>query len=101
MLLGVVARAPVRPWLARVLFVEVVGVTSLFAAVGLWEAHARELIFATRRIEVGTGTPMQASGALLTRDHRRRPRKSGRQGPEAATGSGTRLPGTVLRRRQG
>jgi hypothetical protein len=52
-ILAVGGRAPVRPWLARVLFIEVVAISGLLAAVGLWEAYAEESIFATARVEVG------------------------------------------------
>jgi hypothetical protein len=53
LLVAVTARAPVRPWLARVLFVEVVAITGAFAAIGLWQAYAKELFFSTPKVEVG------------------------------------------------
>ena len=43
---GVVARTPVAPWLGRALAVTLVALGSLFAAIGLWEAHSHRLIFA-------------------------------------------------------
>jgi outer membrane protein assembly factor BamB len=48
---AVVARTPVAPWLARAFALTLVILGSLFAAVGLWEAHSRRLIFA-RDVEV-------------------------------------------------
>ena len=53
LLVAVAARAPARPWLPRVLFLEAVGIASLFAAVGLWQAYTKELFFSTPRVEVG------------------------------------------------
>lgn len=52
-MVAIVGRAPFRPWLPRVLFLLTVAVTSLFALVGLWEAHTQRLIFFTPRVEVG------------------------------------------------
>ena len=43
--LGVVARAPLAPWLPRALVVTLVGLGALFAAVGIWQAHTRTLFF--------------------------------------------------------
>jgi putative inorganic carbon (hco3(-)) transporter len=51
-LLVVVARAPFRPWLPRVLAVEAVALACLFAAVGLGEAWARELLFYDPKVAV-------------------------------------------------
>jgi outer membrane protein assembly factor BamB len=48
---GVVARTPVASWLGRALAVTLVTLGILFAAVGIWEAKSRTLIFA-RKIEV-------------------------------------------------
>lgn len=53
LLVGLVGRAPVRPWLAKSLFVVTVVITSVFAAIGLWQAHAKELFFSTPRVEIG------------------------------------------------
>jgi len=43
---GVVARTAIAPWLARAMAFTLVALGCLFAAVGLWEAHTRRLIFA-------------------------------------------------------
>ena len=43
--LGVVARAPLAPWLPRALVSTLVALGCLFAAVGLWQAHTRTLFF--------------------------------------------------------
>jgi putative inorganic carbon (hco3(-)) transporter len=51
-LLAVVSRAPFRPWLPRVLAVEAVALACLFAAVGLGEAWARELLFYDPKVAV-------------------------------------------------
>jgi hypothetical protein len=51
-LLAVVARAPYRPWLPRVLALEAVALGCLFAAVGIGEAWARELIFYDPKVAV-------------------------------------------------
>jgi len=53
LLVALVGRAPVRDWLAKSLFVITVVLTGVFAAIGLWQAHARELFFSTPRVEVG------------------------------------------------
>jgi O-Antigen ligase len=44
--LGVVARAPLAPWLPRALLLTLVALGSLFAAIGLWQAQTRTLFFA-------------------------------------------------------
>ena len=44
--LGVVARAPLTPWLPRALVVTLVALGSLFAAIGIWQAQTRTLFFA-------------------------------------------------------
>ena len=44
--LGVVARAPLAPWLPRALLFTLVALGSLFATIGLWQAHTRTLFFA-------------------------------------------------------
>jgi outer membrane protein assembly factor BamB/O-antigen ligase len=49
--LGVVARAPLAAWLGRALAVTLVSLGSMFAAIGLWQAHTRTLFFA-RDVEV-------------------------------------------------
>jgi O-antigen ligase len=49
--LGVVARAPLAPWLPRALVVTLVALGSLFAAIGIWQAHTRTLFF-SRDVEV-------------------------------------------------
>jgi hypothetical protein len=46
-----VARAPVADWLPRALLLTLVGLGSLFAAVGIWQAQTRTVFFA-RDIEV-------------------------------------------------
>jgi len=43
--LGVVARAPLTPWLGRALVATLVALGSLFAAIGIWQAHTRTLFF--------------------------------------------------------
>jgi hypothetical protein len=43
--LGVVARAPLAPWLPRALVLTLVGLGSLFAAIGIWQAQTRTLFF--------------------------------------------------------
>ncbi|HUG64849.1 MAG TPA: O-antigen ligase family protein [Gaiellaceae bacterium] len=43
--LGVVARAPLAPWLPQALVVTLVGLGSLFAAIGIWQAQTRTLFF--------------------------------------------------------
>ncbi len=43
--LGVVARAPVAPWLPRALVVTLVGLGVAFAAIGIWQAQSRTLFF--------------------------------------------------------
>jgi hypothetical protein len=43
---GVVARAPIAPWLARALLASLVALGCVFAAIGLWQAHTRTLFFA-------------------------------------------------------
>jgi hypothetical protein len=53
LLLAVVARAPVREWLARVLFVEVMVIALLLAGIGLWQAYAKTLFFSTPKVVVG------------------------------------------------
>ncbi len=49
--LGVVARAPLAPWLPRALVVTLVALGALFAAIGMWQAQTRTLFFA-RDLEV-------------------------------------------------
>jgi O-antigen ligase len=49
--LGVVARAPLAPWLPRALVITLVALGSLFAAIGIWQAHTRTLFF-SRDVEV-------------------------------------------------
>ena len=44
--LAVVARAPLADWLPRALLVTAVALGSLFAAIGIWQAHTRTLFFA-------------------------------------------------------
>jgi O-antigen ligase len=51
-LLAVVARAPFRPWLPRVLAIEAVALACLFAAVGIGEAWTRTLLFYDPKIAV-------------------------------------------------
>ncbi len=51
-LLAVVARAPFRPWLPRVLAIEAVALACLFAAVGIAEAWARKLLFYDPKVAV-------------------------------------------------
>jgi putative inorganic carbon (hco3(-)) transporter len=43
--LGVVARAPLAPWLPRALVFTLAGLGTLFAAIGLWQAQTRTLFF--------------------------------------------------------
>jgi O-antigen ligase len=49
--LGVVARAPLAPWLPRALVITLASLGALFAAVGIWQAHTRTLFF-SRDVEV-------------------------------------------------
>lgn len=49
--LAVVARAPLAPWLPRALLVTIVGLGTLFAGIGIWQAQTRTLFFA-RDVEV-------------------------------------------------
>jgi len=51
-LLAVVARAPFRAWLPRVLAIEAVALASLFVVVGLAERATRRLIFYDQKIAV-------------------------------------------------
>lgn len=51
-LLAIVARAPFRPWLPRVVAIVAVALACLFAAVGLAEAWVRELIFYDPKVAV-------------------------------------------------
>jgi O-antigen ligase/polysaccharide polymerase Wzy-like membrane protein len=44
--LGVVARAPLAPWLPRALMFTLLALGSLFSAIGLWQAQTRTLFFA-------------------------------------------------------
>ena len=44
--LGVVARAPLATWLPRALLLTLVALGTLFATIGLWQAHTRTLFFA-------------------------------------------------------
>jgi hypothetical protein len=48
---GVLARAPLAPWLPRALLGTLVALGSLFAAIGIWQAQTRTLFFA-RDVEV-------------------------------------------------
>ena len=48
---GVVARTPIASWLPRALLVTLVGLGSLFAAIGIWQAQTRTNFFA-RDVEV-------------------------------------------------
>jgi len=43
--LGVVVRSPLTPWLPRALVATLVGLGSLFAAIGIWQAQSRTLFF--------------------------------------------------------
>jgi hypothetical protein len=49
--LATVARSPVADWLPRALLVTIVALGTLFAAVGIWQAHTRTLFFG-RDVEV-------------------------------------------------
>ena len=51
-LLAIVARAPFRSWLPRVLAIETVVLASIFAAVGIGEALTKELVFYDPKIAV-------------------------------------------------
>ena len=48
---AVVARSPLADWLPRALLVTLVALGTLFAAIGIWQAHTRTLFFA-RDVEV-------------------------------------------------
>jgi hypothetical protein len=48
---GVVARAPLAAWLPRALVATVVGLGTVFAAVGIWQSYSRTLFFG-RDVEV-------------------------------------------------
>jgi hypothetical protein len=57
-LVAVVARTPFPAWMPRALAGTAVGLGLLFAAVGLWQAGARELFFFSQSLEVSnTYTP--------------------------------------------
>jgi hypothetical protein len=43
--LAVVARSPIASWLPRALLVTLVALGTLFAAIGIWQAHTRTLFF--------------------------------------------------------
>jgi hypothetical protein len=43
--LAAIARSPVAVWLPRALLVTVVALGTLFAAIGIWQAHTRTLFF--------------------------------------------------------
>lgn len=43
--LAIVARSPIASWLPRALLVTLVALGSLFAAIGIWQAHSRTLFF--------------------------------------------------------
>jgi hypothetical protein len=49
--LATVARSPIAVWLPRALLVALVALGTLFAAVGIWQAHTRTLFFG-RDVEV-------------------------------------------------
>ena len=49
--LATVARSPVADWLPRALLVTLVALGTLFAAIGIWQAHTRTLFFG-RDVEV-------------------------------------------------
>lgn len=51
-LLAIVARAPFRAWLPRVLAIEAVAIACLLAAVGLGEAWAHRLLFYDSKLDV-------------------------------------------------
>ena len=51
-LLAVVARAPFRPWLPRVLAIEAVAIGLLLASIGIVEAFTRSLLFYDPRVAV-------------------------------------------------
>jgi hypothetical protein len=49
--LATVARSPIADWLPRALLVTLVALGTLFAAIGIWQAHSRTLFFG-RDVEV-------------------------------------------------
>jgi hypothetical protein len=49
--LATVARAPLAPWLPRGLLLTLAALGTLFAAIGIWQAHTRTVFFA-RDVEV-------------------------------------------------
>ncbi|MGH3131628.1 MAG: hypothetical protein ACRDNX_12490, partial [Gaiellaceae bacterium] len=51
-LVAVVGRAPFPAWLPRALAAIAVGLAAVFAAVGLWQAATRQLLFFTPNLEV-------------------------------------------------
>jgi O-antigen ligase len=53
LLVGVVGRAVVRPWLAKALFLVTIAVAGVFAVVGLYQAYAKDDFFSTPRVDVG------------------------------------------------
>jgi hypothetical protein len=67
LLVAVVARAPLAPWLAPALGGTLVGVAVMLAAVGLWERRTRELVLA-RDLEVGNAYESFFRTASLLRD---------------------------------
>ncbi|MBA2476120.1 MAG: O-antigen ligase family protein, partial [Actinobacteria bacterium] len=52
LLVAVVGRAPFAPWLPRALAGVLLALTSVFAAVGLWQAWSKELLFYAPNLEV-------------------------------------------------
>jgi hypothetical protein len=52
-LVAVVARAELAPWLPKALAVISIGLASLFAAIGLWQEATKDLFFYSPQLEVG------------------------------------------------
>ena len=52
-LLAITARTPFPHWMPRALAIVAVALASLFAAVGLWQAATRDLLFFSSSVEVG------------------------------------------------
>jgi putative inorganic carbon (HCO3(-)) transporter len=52
-LLAVAGRAPFPPWMPRALAIVAIALASVFAAVGIWQAATRDLLFFSPSVEVG------------------------------------------------
>jgi putative inorganic carbon (HCO3(-)) transporter len=67
LLVGIVARAPLAPWLPLALGGTLTGIAIVLAAIGLWERASRQLVLA-RDLEVGNAYESFFRTASLLRD---------------------------------